>query len=120
MQYKDITNEFITKKEYKINFHHYFTNNNGIKYKIDGKHVLLEPTQREVEVAKLLGTIFGGQINIIPKVNEPSGIKTPDYIINNEKFDLKGIKGNGKNTIIFSYDEKRKCSNNNGFLLATV
>lgn len=38
----------------------------------------------------------GGNINIVPRINNPPNIKTPDYVINNEKFDLKQITGEGK------------------------
>lgn len=31
---------------------------------------------------------------MVPRVNEPENIKTPDYLFNNLKFDLKEIKGN--------------------------
>ncbi|MCI9110646.1 MAG: hypothetical protein HFH47_02395 [Bacilli bacterium] len=34
-----------------------------------------------------------------PRINNPEGIKTPDYIYNGIKLDLKSIKGNGKRTI---------------------
>ncbi len=56
--------------------------------------------------------MLGGQINIIPRINEPSGIKTPDYIINNERFDLKEISGNGKNTLEDAIKKKEKQSEN--------
>lgn len=67
---------------------------------------------RELEVAKLLGQAIGGQVNIIPKVNKPFGIKTPDYIINDEKFDLKEITGGGKYTIQGNIKGKQKQSDN--------
>lgn len=91
MKYIDVTNEYVIQKKYQIKKQKYFISDEGIRYNVDGKHVILKPTQRELEVAKILGKIFGVQVNIIPRVNEPAGIKTPDYIINNEKFDLKEI-----------------------------
>lgn len=112
MKYQDITNQYITKKDYKIKKQKYFISDDGIKYNVDGKHVLLEPTKREIEVAKLLGEIIGGKVNIIPRINEPFGIKTPDYIINNEKFDLKEITGKGKYVIEGNLRKKKKQANN--------
>ena len=47
----------------------------------------------------MLGSLYGGNIKIIPRINEPKGIKTPDYIIKNKKYDLKQITGNGKYVI---------------------
>lgn len=40
------------------------------------------------------------------------GIKTPDYIINNEKIDLKQIVGNGKYVIQGNIKNKQKQANN--------
>ena len=39
-------------------------------------------------------------------------IETPDYIINGEKFDLKEIYGNGKNTLDTAISKKRNQSTN--------
>lgn len=112
MQYQDITDEFVMKKEYKIKIQHYFVHDNGVKYNVDGKHVILKPTKREIEVAETLGEVFGGQINLVPVVLYPKGVKTPDYIIGNKKFDLKQIFGNGKNTLDTAISKKQKQSNN--------
>lgn len=112
MKYKDITNQYRTKKHYQIKKQKYFINEDGAKYNVDGKHVILEPTQREIEVAELLGKYIGGKVNIIPRVNQPFGVKTPDYIINDEKFDLKQITGGGKYVIEGNLRKKKKQSNN--------
>lgn len=112
MKYQDITNQYITKKDYKIKKQKYYISDDGIKYNVDGKHVLLEPTKREIEVAKLLGETIGGKVNIIPRINQPEGIKTPDYIINGKKFDLKEITGGGKYAIQGNLKGKQKQSNN--------
>ena len=112
MNYIDITKQYKIKKKYQIRKQKYFISNNEERYNVDGKNVILKPTKQEIEVAKILGEIFGGKIRIIPKVNVPEGIKTPDYIIKNDKFDLKGIKGNGKNTIDSAIKKQEKQANN--------
>lgn len=112
MNYQDITNQYNTKKRYQIKKQKYFINEDGTKYNVDGKHVVLEPTQKEIEIAVLLGEAVGGKVNIIPRINMPFGIKTPDYIINDEKFDLKEITGGGKYTIQGNLKGKQKQSNN--------
>lgn len=56
--------------------------------------------------------LFGGKINLIPVVLEPKGIQTPDYIVNENKFDLKEISGNGKNTLDTAISKKKKQSDN--------
>ena len=36
---------------------------------------------------------------MVPRVNYPDKVNTPDYLINDKRFDLKEITGNSKNTI---------------------
>nr|DAJ80866.1 MAG TPA: minor capsid protein [Bacteriophage sp.] len=111
-KYKDITEQFNTVKKYKVKQQQYYKDTQGIKYFVDGKNVLLEPSDREKEVAKILGKAYGGQINIIPRINNPANIKTPDYIINNERFDLKEITGTGKYVIEGNLRKKKNQANN--------
>lgn len=112
MKYQDITNQYTTKKSYKVKKQKYFISDDGIKYNVDGKHVLLKTTKYEREIANVLGQIFGGKIKLIPVVLNPKGVQTPDYIVNNKKFDLKQILGNGKNTLDTAINKKKKQSNN--------
>lgn len=112
LNYQDITNQYNTKRYYQIKKQKYFISKDGVRYNVDGKHVVLKPSQREIEVAELLGKVIGGKVNIIPRINQPFGIKTPDYIINGEKFDLKQITGNGKYVIEGNLRKKKKQSNN--------
>ena len=110
--YKDITSDFVETKKYRVKEQQYYKDEKGNKYKVDGKNVVLKPTEREKEVANILGKMYGGQVRIIPRVNEPPNIKTPDYIVNNEKFDLKQITGGGKWTIEGNLKGKKEQSNN--------
>lgn len=110
--YKDITSDFVKAKKYKVKEQQYYKDEKGNKYKVDGKNIVLEPTKREKEVANILGKMYGGQVRIIPRVNEPPNIKTPDYIVNNEKFDLKEIKGTGKNTLDNAIRKQEKQASN--------
>ncbi len=112
LTYKDITHKFTKIQKYKVKEQKYYQDEQGNKYKVDRKNVVLEPSKREREVANILGKIYGGQVNIIPRVNEPPNIKTPDYIINNEKFDLKEIIGNGKNTLDNAIRNQQKQASN--------
>lgn len=112
MKYQDITDKYTTKKSYKIKKQKYFISEDGTKYNVDGKHVVLEPTEEEIKSAQLMGEIFGGKINIIPRINYPKGIKTPDYIINKEKYDLKTLTENNKNTIYNALHKHRMQANN--------
>lgn len=114
LQYEDITDMVLSKnkKEYKVEEQQYFIDDNGNKYVVDGKYVLLEPTQREKDVANMLGEIYGEKVKIIPKVNKPLNIKTPDYMINDQKFDLKQITGKGKYSIEGNLKGKKEQAHN--------
>lgn len=112
MGYQDITMNFAEEKKYMVILQKYYVDNKGIKHNVDGKYVIFSPTKREIEVAYLLGKLFGGKVILIPRINKPLGIKTPDYIINNEKFDLKEITGGGKYVIEGNLRKKKKQSNN--------
>ena len=83
MKFMDITNKILSKdkKEYKVEEQRYFIDNNGNRYDVDGKHVIIKSSVREKEVANILGDIYGGKINLVPVVLNPKGIRTPDYII---------------------------------------
>lgn len=85
--YLDITERYTIEKNYNVIEEQYFVDKDNHKYKVDGKNVIMKPTVREKEVANMLGRMYGGQTKIIPRINEPAGIKTPDYKVNNEKFD---------------------------------
>lgn len=112
MKYQDITDKYISKKKYQIKKQKYFISDDGTKYNVDGRHVLLKTTQEEKEIANILGQTLGGKVKLVPVVLEPKGIQTPDYIIHNKRFDLKQIIGNGKNTLDTAINKKKKQSNN--------
>lgn len=84
----------------------------GVTYVVDGKHVINIHTEREKEVAQLLADKVGGEIQLVPKVNYPQGIKTPDYIFNGVEYDLKEIIGSGKNVVSSSVSKKKEQSSN--------
>lgn len=59
-----------------------------------------------------MGQIFGDIVNIIPRINYPKSIKTPDYIINGKRYDLKTLTKNNKNTIYnVIHKQKMQASN---------
>lgn len=71
----------------------------GVKYHVDGKHVVLDYSEKEKDVAEWLAQKFGFKVQMAPRVNFPKSIPSPDYLVNGMKFDLKEITGSGKGTI---------------------
>lgn len=85
---------------------------NGVTYKVDGRGVVLDYSQHEKEVADIIATKYGKDVQMVPRVNVPQGISTPDYLIDGKKYDLKVPKGNGKNTLYGIIKSKKRQSNN--------
>ena len=74
---------------------------NGLKYFVDGKKVMFEPTTEELNTAFWLSKKLNKEVIILPKIKQPENIKTADYMIDNEYWDLKGISSN-KNYAVYS------------------
>lgn len=73
---------------------------NGVTYRVDGRNVQLQYTPHEKEIAELLAREVGGEIYMVPRVNNPQGISTPDYLFHGKGYDLKTIgKTTGKNPL---------------------
>ena len=72
----------------------------GVTYKVDGHNVVLDYSPHEKEIAELLEREFGGELYMVPRVNNPQGISTPDYLFRGNGYDLKTIgEKAGPNTI---------------------
>lgn len=82
------------------------------EYKIDGHHVFFDYSKHEKEIAEILSNHLKKEIRLVPKVVYPQNISTPDYLIEGERWDLKDIFGNSKNTIDNAVLNKKKQANN--------
>lgn len=71
----------------------------GVTYTVDGHNVVLDYSPHEKEIAELLEREIGGEIFMVPRVNNPEGVSTPDYLFRGARFDLKSPHGGGKNTL---------------------
>ncbi len=84
----------------------------GVTYEVDGKHVILDNTEHEKEVATLISEKLGRNVEMIPRIVYPQGISTPDYIIEGKKYDLKEPTGSGKNVLYNMVNKKKKQADN--------
>lgn len=93
--HKDVTKEWFDNakpKEGKVEEADEYVAPNGKTYKIDGVNVKQNNSEKEITVANLLHDKFGGDIYFIPEVNgKYSGVKTPDYVWNKERWDYKEL-----------------------------
>lgn len=86
---------------------------NGATYTVDGHNVVLDYSAHEKEIAELLEREFGGELYMVPRVNNPQGISSPDYLFRGKGYDLKTLsKEAGENTIINRIKKARKQSKN--------
>ena len=81
-------------------------------YSVDGKNVVLDYSSKEKEVADWLADTFNRHVELVPRVNFPQGVPTPDYLVDGLKFDLKEITGNGKETLDKNTRKARKQAEN--------
>lgn len=112
--YLDATNEW--KEQATPNSHQIVDLNtytvNGIDYKVDGKQVVLDYAAKEKEIAALLEKELGGEIAMVPRVLNPKGVSTPDYIFRGEAFDLKELSGTSNNLIYNAISKKKRQATN--------
>lgn len=76
------------------------------------KGVSLTPSNDELRIALLMAEKFGYKVQLVPRVLIPRGIKTPDYIINGERFDLKSIHSDNKRALDNAVNKKKEQSSN--------
>lgn len=90
----------------------------GATYKVDGHNVKLDYDQHEKEIAELLEREVGGELYMVPKVNMPQGISSPDYLFNGEKYDLKTLlEDAGENTIFNRIQKSVKKGQADNFII---
>lgn len=112
-RYADVTEQW--RKEATPNSHivqdlHEYTVN-GVTYKVDGHNVVLDYSPHEKEIAELLEKEFGGEIFMVPRVNNPERVATPDYLFRGFGYDLKTLgRSAGTNTIINRIKKARRQS----------
>ena len=72
----------------------------GQVYKVHGTDVVLDYEPYEKRIAELLEREIGGELYMVPRVNKPEGVKTPDYLFHGKAYDPKTPeKKAGKNAI---------------------
>lgn len=86
---------------------------NGVTYKVDGHNVVLDYSPHEKEIAELIEKEFGGEMYMVPRVNSPQGVSTPDYLFRGQRYDLKTLGGKAGTDTIFQRVKKAKRQSHN-------
>lgn len=68
----------------------------------------MDYSEHEKEVTDLLAIKMNTTVNIVSRVQFPLGISTPDYLIENKKWDLKTLTKDAINNTIFNRVQKAK------------
>lgn len=103
-EYKDVSPGIVEDlKEVEID---------GKVYSVNGKNVVLDYSEYEKEIAEWIAYNMGGVIKMCPRILVPEDIRTPDYIWDGEKWDLKTINSHSKNTISTAIRNAKKQSEN--------
>ena len=105
----------VIKRVNGVNFVDAFIDDYGVYHPIKGEEKIKVPSENseEFKMAVWIKENLGGRISMVPEMKQEKGNKntvstqTPDYIWNNEKWDLKGIDGNSKNTIGHKFEENK-------------
>lgn len=108
---KKVINNTATPNSHIVEDRQYFEYK-GNRYNVDGKNVVLDYSSQEKNIAKRLEKTFGGEIYMLPRMNNPDGIQTADYLFRGEYWDLKKITGKGKHTLDSAIKKKKSQSNN--------
>lgn len=86
---------------------------NDVKYTIDGVNVKQNNSQRELEVANILKESLGYKVELVPEVNgKYSNVKTPDYLLDGHRYDLKELEGKSKDAIRNAVHKKKDQAEN--------
>lgn len=96
----NVTNTLIDGKRHipDINISNQVTKD-GKTYIVDGHNVVSDHSNYEHKVANWISSKTGKHVDILPRVNYPKNVNTPDYLIAGVPFDLKEITGVGKSVV---------------------
>ena len=85
----------------------------GATYKVDGHNVVLDHDAHEKEIVELLEREVGGEIYLVPRVNNPQGVPTPDYLFHGRGYDLKTLSEKAGPNTMFQRVKKAKRQSRN-------
>lgn len=115
LKYKDVTSEWKKVNEDEAKEVKDLTEweHNGEVYKVDGINIKLEYNNREKEVGSMLAREYGLDVSMVPVASgKYNAVKTPDYLIAGEKWDLKELKGESKDAIRNAIHKKKEQADN--------
>ena len=116
-EYTDVTKEWLNNVnlKHRVLIDRKYIDDNGVKHPMKGKEKAHVTDKNSIEYKRSIwvAKTFGGVIHNVPRITDitNTGISThtPDYIWNNEKWELKiPVPINKKNNIFESFAKKRR------------
>ena len=102
LAYEDVTQEWLDKvdpsKVGKVTELDYFEID-GVRYDSSNSTLKFDFGFHEKLIANKISQKFTTEVKLIPRVTKPQKVRTPDYIIGEDYWDLKEIEGSGRFTI---------------------
>lgn len=109
--YEDVTKQWLENvdknKKATVTENNYFEKD-GVLYDESNAKLDTNFGEEETNMADWLKETFNDDVELIPRVEYPRSVKTPDFIFKDEGWDLKTIRGSGRQTI---YQSVRKQAN---------
>ena len=72
----------------------------------------MDHSEHEKQVAQMLATKYGKRVELLPRIVIPEKTPVADYLIDGVKYDLKSIRGSGKDAIRDAIKRKEKQAHN--------
>lgn len=102
--HRDVTNDWLKQtipNSHPVRDIESFTQD-GVTYIVDGEKVKFKYDAHEKKIAELLQRELGGEIGMMPKVDDPQHVRTPDYIFRGERYDLKTMRRSESRNAVYN------------------
>ena len=103
-RFRDVTNDMLKKSVPNSHSVSDITSfvQDGASYTVDGKDIHFNYNTSEKQIAELLSRELGGEIRMMPKVEKPERVQTPDYIFRGQRWDLKAMRTSTSKNAVYN------------------
>lgn len=92
----------------------------GKRYTVDDINVIFDPDEKERRTAEVIQRKLGRRVCLMPKVTgNYKNVQVPDFLVEGERWDRKGIEGDSKQYLYNAIHKKRKQAETFVFCMTT-
>lgn len=92
----------------------------GKRYTVDNINVCLDPDEKERRTAAVIQRKLGLRVSLMPKVTGVyKRVQVPDYLVEGERWDRKGVEGDSKQYLYNTIHKKKKQAETFVFCMTT-